>query len=86
MESQFGVMKDHLDVIKAPSNVITPILVGCVEYTINDSSRRQTGFIFQIGTLDPQKNTPIMTTPIGKDVPANLLLVKKFPLGGDFAN
>lgn len=91
MEAQFAAYKKGPESVGADiSKVVpsaTPYLIGCVDYQINDSSRHQTGFIYYIQTYDPaiDRDGPV-AIPIGKDIPANQLVLRKWPFGGDFAN
>lgn len=70
------------------SDMAILMIVGCVDYQFVDrSSHHQTGFIYEVNELDPEKGPahPLAIT-IGKNVPADRLVLTKFPVGGDYAN
>lgn len=72
--------------INSPSpntNYINLFLIGCVRYRFGfDGSLHKTGFIEEIGRLDPRHPDNTLAINItGPDIPSDMLVLKSFPLG-----
>lgn len=67
--------------------VVELLVVGCVtyKYYVSDTPRR-TLFAYMVLTKLDEKSYPDDLIEIGRDVPANLIVLRPYPAGNHFAN